>query len=83
MPVDNTVIKHEMHTIGDRKTSIVQFQKYKHTFGLSKKTIGEDNQKIYVYWHDIEDQYRLRIFRNKKPLSSTNTQQEEKNNNNA
>lgn len=61
MPADNTIIKQEMYTIGSSRGSIVELTKGRHRFGITKKRLP--TLPIYLYWHDIDQHYRLRIFK--------------------
>lgn len=65
MPSDNTVIRDELYIIGTKKNKIIQLNKNNTKFGLTKRKVNNGKNHIYVYWHDIEDQYRLRVFKTK------------------
>lgn len=53
-----------MYAIGQTRDNIVQLYKDSNKFGLTKKKL-HNGQQIYTYWHDFEDQYRLRILKTK------------------
>lgn len=53
-----------MFAIGEKRDNIVQLYKDNNKFGLTKKTL-RNGQQIYTYWHDFEDEYRLRVFKTK------------------
>lgn len=65
-----------MYAIGNKRNNIVQLYKDHNKFGLTKKQLKNGNH-IYTYWHDFNDEYRLRIFKTKIHIygSVTNVEQ--------
>lgn len=65
MPNDNTVIRDEQYFIGGKKKKIIWLSKNNAKFGLTKKFDNDSKKDFNVYWHDIGDQYRFRMFKSK------------------
>lgn len=67
MPADNTIIKDEIFTIGSNRSNIVQIYKENSKFGLTKNKL-KDGKSMFVYWHEIDEQYRLRAYKCTKTI---------------
>ena len=56
MPTDNTIIRDELYTVGEKRDNIIQFYQENSIFGMKKKN------KKNIYWQRFENNIDLKAF---------------------
>ena len=71
MPTDNTIIRDQLYTVGEKRDNIIQFYQENSIFGMKKKN------KKNIYWQRFDNNIDLKAFQTShKYIKKTEIQEE-------